>query len=457
MKKIINKIKKKIFIFNSLKNKKELFIPIKKNKINMYVCGPTLYKNIHLSNCRTFIFFDIIYRFFKHLKFKIKYIRNITDINHENLNLNFFYYMKLINNYKKNFKKILKKFNLLSPDLEPHITSNITEQIVNIEKIIKYNLAYKINGSIYFDINKYNKKKKKKYGFILNKKNINKQKNLKKKFFNEKKNFYDFSLWKNLIENKKNIKWYSEWSLGIPSWHIGCSTLSNKYLGDFLDIHGGGLDLKFPHHECEIVQSNIINNNKKNLAKYWIHTNMLTINSKKMSKSLKNFIYPEDLIKGKLKITKNEKINPFIIKLFFLQTHYRKKIKFSLKTIKNTYFNYKYILNFFKKIKNIKLHKISTFNINILCIKCYKSIIDDFNTPLLIKYLIKINKVIDKCLINEIKINKKDFKKLKKIMKIFIIDILGLKPKKNKKKNKNKKKLINKLLKFRNEIRKKKL
>ncbi|WGH25611.1 MAG: cysteine--tRNA ligase [Candidatus Shikimatogenerans bostrichidophilus] len=386
MKKIINKFKKKIYIYNTLKHKKEIFKPIKKNKIGMYVCGPTLYKKIHLGNCRTFIMFDIFFRYFKHLKYKIKYIRNITDINNNYIKnkkkINLFNYIKL---NKKNyifFKKNNKKLNLLSPNLEPKTTCHIIEQIDNINKILKKKKAYNIKGSIYFNINKFNKKNKK-YGFLINKIDIKKLKYNKSTY--KKKNFYDFALWK----KKNKIKWYSPWSYGLPGWHIGCTTMSTKYLGKYFDIHGGGLDLKFPHHECEIAQNNVINNN--NMAKYWIHVNMLNINNKKMSKSLNNFIY----------LDKFKKINPLIIKLYFLQTHYRKIINFSFKSLKKTSKIYYYLINYFNRIKKIKLYKKSNINIKKLYYNCYYAINDDFNIPLLIFNLIKINKIIDLCIIKK--------------------------------------------------------
>ncbi|WGH25674.1 MAG: cysteine--tRNA ligase [Candidatus Shikimatogenerans bostrichidophilus] len=465
MKKIIYNAKNQIFIYNSINRKKEKFIPIKNNYINMYVCGPTLYNYIHLGNCRTFIFFDIVYRYFKHLNFNVKYVRNITDINinnnninDKNLNFQYFNYITIIQKYFLNFNKILKILNILSPNIEPKTTCHIIEQIENIKKIVKLNLAYKYNGSIYFDIEKYNKKNGN-YGKILNNINIKNEFIIKNKFLNEKKNFFDFVIWK---KNKNNniIKWNSPWGEGIPGWHMGCTTLSNKFLGNYFDIHGGGSDLKFPHHECEISQSNVINNNNNNLAKYWLHTNMLTINNKKMSKSLNNFILPYDIINGKLKITNYKKINPIIIRLYIIQTHYRKVINLSKKSIENAKKNYISLLNFFKKVKKVKTKKKSSIDVNILCNECYNSLNDDFNIPLLIYNLFKINNFIDKCINKELQITFKDLEKLKKIMKIFIIDILGLKIIKKKKKLFKKKKiyfLIKSLLKIRNKMKKKKM
>ncbi|MDH3004627.1 MAG: cysteine--tRNA ligase [Candidatus Shikimatogenerans sp. JK-2022] len=463
MKEIINKYKNKIFLFNSLKNKKELFIPINNNNINMYICGPTLYKNIHLGNCRTFIFFDILYRYFKHLNFKIKYIRNLTDINNNlqiNLNNNYNYYNYLYNikiNYLK-YNKILNIFNLILPNIEPRSTNYILEQINYIKYIIKLKYGYIKNGSVYFDINKYNKFLGY-YGKILNNINIKNNKKLKNKFSIYKKKIFDFVLWK---KNKNNIiKWSSPWSKGVPGWHIGCTTMSNKLLGDYFDIHGGGIDLKFPHHESEIILSNFINNNTNNLAKYWLHTNILTIKNKKMSKSLNNLILPYDIIKGKFKITNNNNINPFILKLYLIQTHYRKKISFSYKYLKTTTINYLNLLKIFKIIKLIKPKKNTSSSINIkqLYNECYTSINDDFNIPLLLSKFFYIKKILLKCLNNKLQITNKDLNYLKKLIKFFIIDILGLKIIKNKKKtNTNKtKKIIKNILKIREEMRKDKL
>ncbi|WGH27068.1 MAG: cysteine--tRNA ligase [Candidatus Shikimatogenerans bostrichidophilus] len=457
MKYIKKNAKKNIFIYNSLTKKKELFLPIINNKINMYVCGPTMYNSIHLGNCRTFIFFDILYRYFKHLKFNVKYIRNITDINHLEFN-NKFNSIELIQKNLLNFYNILKILNLLSPNIEPRSSSHIIEQIENIKKIINKNIAYIKNGSIYFNIKKYNKIYGN-YGNILNNININNEFIINKKFINEKKNFYDFVLWKNINNNKNNImKWISPWGIGYPGWHIGCTTMSNKYLGNYFDIHGGGIDLKFPHHECEISQSNVINNNLYNLSKYWIHTNMLTINNKKMSKSLNNFITINDIIKGKLKFTNYNKIDPMFIKLYIIQTHYRNIINISKKNLFNTIKKYKNLLNFFNNIKKVKIKNKTSISININDIynNCYNSINDDFNIPLLIYNLFKINNIINKCINNDLQISLIDLKKIYYIMKIFIIDILGLKIKK-KKKNKKLKLILKKINNLRNEMRIKKL
>ncbi|WOX79351.1 cysteine--tRNA ligase [Candidatus Shikimatogenerans bostrichidophilus] len=453
MKTIKNYAKKNILIYNSLTNKKEKFIPIEYNKIGMYVCGPTIYNYIHLGNCRTFIFFDMLYRYFKHLNFKVKYIRNITDITHLELKLNCVNnQMEIIQKYLLNFYFILKKFNILSPNIEPRSTGHIIEQIINIKKILNKKFAYINKGSIYFDINYYNKIFGN-YGNILNNIDLNKEVNLNNKFIEEKKNYYDFAIWK---KSNYGMNWESPWGKGKPGWHIGCSTMSNKYLGNYFDIHGGGIDLKFPHHECEITQSNIINNNNYNLAKYWIHTNMLTINNKKMSKSLNNFIIPNDIINGKLNITNYKKINPIIIRLYFLQTHYRKIINISNKSLINTEKNYKILLNILKKIKKIKpkLKTSSNININNIYKIFYLSINDDFNIPLLIYNLFKINNIIDKCINKELNINFNDINKLYNLIKIFLIDILGLKFKKKRKINF--KKIINKIYEIRNEMRKKK-
>ncbi|MDH3003805.1 MAG: cysteine--tRNA ligase [Candidatus Shikimatogenerans sp. JK-2022] len=429
MKKIKKNAKKKIYIYNSLKKKKVLFTPIKNNNINIYICGPTIYNKIHLGNCRTFIFFDLLFRYFKHLKFKIKYIRNITDINHYKLNNknNIYSIDKYMQKNLLNYYNTLKKLNLLNPDIEPKSTSNIIEQIDNIKIIIKKKLAYMKNGNIYFDIKKYNKKYNN-YGYLLNNININNELIINNKYNKEKKNFYDFALW--IKHHKTNIiKWNSPWGLGYPGWHLGCSTISNKYLGNYFDIHGGGMDLKFPHHECEIIQCNIINNNNYNLAKYWIHTNMLNINNKKMSKSLNNSIILNDIIKGKLNLTNFKKIKPIYIRLYLLQTHYRKIINITKNSILNSINNYNNLIKFFKNIKKVKVKKKTSkyININNLYEKCYLSINNDFNIPLLLYYLFKINNIINKCINNELQITLIDLKKIYNIMKIFIFDILGLK------------------------------
>ena len=291
-------------IYNSISREKETFNTVTKDHVGMYVCGPTVYSNVHLGNLRTFTSFDVIYRYLKHIGFKVRYVRNITDVGHlendedigedriskkariENLEP-----MEVVQKYTNDFHDTVRKFNLLPPNIEPTATGHISDQIKLIEKIIDKGMAYVVNGSVYFDVFEYSNSNN--YG-MLSKRNledlIHNTRSLDGQ--SDKKNPQDFALWKK-AEPKHIMKWNSPWGEGFPGWHIECTAMSNKYLGDIFDIHGGGIDLKFPHHECEIAQSNVCFGT--NAANYWVHANMLTLNGQKMSKSTDNNILPEEI------------------------------------------------------------------------------------------------------------------------------------------------------------------
>ena len=426
-------LSKPIIIYNSLSGKKEEFKPLKKNNLGLYVCGPTVYSNIHLGNCRTFISFDIIYRYFLHKGYKVRYVRNITDVGHledngedriskkakvENLEP-----MEVANKYTNDFRDTLKEFNLLPPNIEPVASGHIIEQIETIKKIIDKGFAYESNGSIYFNLEEFRKKHK--YGklsgreideLISNTRSLTKQE--------DKKNPYDFALWKK-ADSKHLMKWNSPWGYGFPGWHLECTTMSHKYLGEKFDIHGGGIDLKFPHHECEIAQSDALANIDS--INYWIHTNMLTLNNKKMSKSTGNNILPKELISGKNKLFKNG-YSPNVIRFFFLQAHYRNVLDLSENALKASEKGYNKIVEAAEKLKKLKENNSSEsdFDIQNWIDNCYKCMNDDFNTPKLIAELFTIIKLINRVYDKKDSINSKNIKILNNIFPVFINDILGL-------------------------------
>lgn len=463
-------IKKKIKIYNSLTKKKEIFIPNNPNYISMYVCGPTVYDYIHLGNCRTFIFFDIIYRYFKHLGYKIRYVRNITDVGHlendfdnnsqdkiikksyiENIEP-----MEIIQKYFLNFHKILYLFNTLSPNIEPTATGHIIEQIELIKKIIKNKYAYEMNGSVYFNIKLYNTYYK--YGIISGNKIYNLIKIKKSLKEQEKINIQDFALWKK-ANNTHIMNWKSPWGIGFPGWHTECVAMSLKYLGNNFDIHGGGIDLKFPHHDCELAQSYAIYG--KPLANYWVHTNILTLNNKKMSKSTGNLLLPIDIFNGKNEVLLNRGFHPIIVKFSLLKSHYRSILNFSQESLLSAEKNYFYLLHAINDLNQNKIKNNSYSDLNIIKWqeKCYDAINDDFNTPLLISYLLYGAKYINLLKINKNNLSYIDLNILKKTMNIFFFDILGLKDIKNNiyefNENKNmNKSLLNIILFIRNKIRK---
>ena len=393
-----------LYIYNSLTSSKEKFKPLRKNSVGMYVCGPTVYSDVHLGNCRTFISFDIIFRYLQHIGYNVRYVRNITDVGHledtgedkisKKAKIEQLEPMEIAQKYSNSFKDVLKKFNVLNPSIEPVASGHITEQISIIEDLLEKNLAYVSNGSVYFDISKYNEIDS--YGKLSgrdldkiksNLRNLNSQ--------DDKINEFDFALWKKADKNHL-MKWNSPWSTGFPGWHLECTAMSNKYLGDEFDIHGGGIDLKFPHHDCEIAQA--VGYTGKQPAKFWIHTNMLTLNSKKMSKSLDNNILPDELFSGKNDIFSNS-YDPNIVRFFFLQAHYRNELDISEDAIQSSEKGFNRLVEMIDRLNNLKVSKTNNDeflnSIKDFEKKCYSCLDDDFNTPMLIAEIFNSSKLIN--------------------------------------------------------------
>ena len=394
---------KDLYIYNSLTSSKEKFKPLRNNNVGMYVCGPTVYSDVHLGNCRTFISFDIIFRYLTHLGYNVRYVRNITDVGHledsgedkisKKAQVEKLEPMEIAQKYTNGFRDVLKKFNVLNPSIEPVASGHITEQISIIDDLISKNLAYESNGSVYFDISKYNEIDS--YG-KLSGRDLKKIKSNSRDLVNQgdKRNEFDFALWKK-AENNHLMKWKSPWSHGFPGWHLECTAMSNKYLGDEFDIHGGGIDLKFPHHDCEIAQA--VGFTGKQPAKFWIHTNMLTLNSKKMSKSLGNNILPNELFSGENKVF-SKAYDPNTIRFFFLQAHYRNELDISESAIQASEKGLKRIIEMLDRLNNIEASKnnsdklfdqIKNWEKN-----CFDCLNDDFNTPMLIAEIFNASKLI---------------------------------------------------------------
>ena len=398
----------------------------------MYVCGPTVYNTVHLGNCRTFVSFDLIFRYLKHLGYKVRYVRNITDVGHleddtqedkisKRAALEKLEPMEIVQKYTNDFRNTLQKFNLLNPNIEPTATGHIIEQIEMIEKIINNGFAYVKNGSVYFDIKEFNKKYK--YGKLSNRNLddlINESRQLKG--FDEKRNPQDFALWKKA--GKKHImKWNSPWGYGFPGWHIECSAMGHKYLGKQFDIHGGGIDLKFPHHDCEIAQSESVYGN--NPANYWIHTNMLTLNGKKMSKSLGNSVFPNEIFYGSNKAF-SKKFSPMTLKFFMYQAHYRNTLDISNDALLAAEKGFQKIKNLNEEISTIYESKKNDFNASAWVNECYEALNDDFNSPKLIAKLFDLHKTVSEIKNKTKSIDSKNKKILLKFYKIFYAEILGL-------------------------------
>lgn len=423
---------KDLHIYNSISNSKEKFKSIEKGSIGMYVCGPTVYSDVHLGNCRTFISFDVIYRYFIHLGYKVRYVRNITDVGHleeggedrisKKARLENIEPMEVAQKYTNDFKNTLNKFNALDPSIEPIASGHIIEQISIIQDLIDKNVAYLSNGSVYFDIEEYDKLND--YG-ILSGRDLENLKSNSRTLDNQedKKNEFDFALWKK-ADNNHLMKWKSPWSEGFPGWHLECTAMSKKYLGDYFDIHGGGMDLKFPHHDCEIAQSKA--HTGKDPAKYWVHANMLTLNNKKMSKSTGNNILPVELITGKNNIF-SKPFDSNVIRFFFLQAHYRNVLDISDSSLIASEKGYNRLLEIIKRVKegvvSSEKNDILFDTIKEWENKCYACLNDDFNSPMLIAELFNSTKFIND---SDIKISNRERDYFLNLMNTFLNKILGI-------------------------------
>lgn len=422
-------------LHNSLTGQKETFEPINQDNVGMYVCGPTVYSNVHLGNVRTFMSFDMIYRYLKFLGYKVRYVRNITDAGHltddgnvendrfvKQSKLEKLEPMEIVQKYTVDFHKVLEKFNLLPPTIEPTATGHILEQIALAKKLIDLGFAYEVNGSVYFDVEAYNKKGLD-YGELSNRnieELINNTRDLDGQ--GEKKNPVDFALWKN-ASPAHIMRWASPWGDGFPGWHLECTVMSTKYLGDYFDIHGGGMDLKFPHHECEIAQAKGSNGHEP--VKYWMHANMLTMNGQRMSKSTGNYILPMQLVNGENDFFEKP-FHPAVVRFCFLQAHYRSVLDISNDAMLASEKGYNRLVEALKTLETITPKKTSTVNIDELEAKLYTAMDDDFNTPILIAHLFDAVKMINSIKDSFENITVEDLERLKAIMNGFVHDVLGL-------------------------------
>ncbi|HCE55418.1 MAG TPA: cysteine--tRNA ligase [Lutibacter sp.] len=426
----INQLK----IYNSLSKSKEIFKPIIEGNVGMYVCGPTVYSNVHLGNVRTFMSFDLVFRYLKQLGYKVRYVRNITDAGHlendadegedriaKKARIEKIEPMEVVQRYTVDFHETLQKINNLPPSIEPTATGHIVEQIEIIKDILAKGMAYEINGSVYFDVLKYNETEH--YG-ILSGRNIEESVHNTRELDgqSEKKNPQDFALWKR-AEEKHIMRWPSPWGEGFPGWHLECTAMSTKYLGETFDIHGGGMDLKFPHHECEIAQSKV--KNKVNPVNYWMHANMLILNGQKMAKSTGNYILPNEIFTGENKIL-SKAFSPSATRFFMMQAHYRSVLDFSNDALEAAEKGYMKLMEALNNLENIEAGKVSSINIGEWKQRCYEAMNDDFNSPVLIANLFEAVKYVNLLLEKKESIAEADFETLKNTMNIFVYDVLGL-------------------------------
>ncbi len=432
-----------ISLVNSLSRKKEIFKPHVEGYVGMYVCGPTVYSDVHLGNVRTFTSFDLIYRYLKFLDYKVRYVRNITDVGHllndddsgedkiakkaklENLEP-----MEIVQKYTNGFHQVMDLFNTIPPSIEPTATAHLIEQIEMVQKILKDGYAYEANGSVYFDVEKYDKDFK--YG-NLSGRNIEDMMSNTRELDgqDEKRNPLDFAIWKKAEENHI-MRWNSPWGEGFPGWHLECSVMSNKYLGEQFDIHGGGMDLKFPHHECEIAQNRI--SFGKDTIKYWMHTNMLTVNGKKMSKSDGNGFTPEELMTGNHPLL-DQGFSPMTIRFFMLQAHYASTLDFSNEALRAAEKGYKKLMKSLKILESLEYRSSGNLNdsldkeIQNTSEMCYKNMSDDFNSAKTLASLFELSSKVNAFNDNPKSletISEATFNFLKETYIGFVKDVLGL-------------------------------
>lgn len=440
---------KELYLYNSLSRTKELFEPISENAVGLYVCGPTVYSDVHLGNCRTFTSFDIIYRYLLHLGYKVRYVRNITDVGHlendgdegeedkiaKKARVEQLEPMEIVQRYTNGFHNIMLQLNNLPPSIEPSATGHIVEQIEMVKQILKNGYAYERNGSVYFKTVAFAEKHEE-YGQLSGKKLEDLQTETRSlKHQSEKEHPADFAIW--MKADKHHImRWPSPWSEGFPGWHLECSVMSTKYLGEKFDIHGGGMDLQFPHHENEIAQN--IGCCGTAPANYWIHTNMLTFEGTKMSKSLGNSILPRELFSGEHHLI-SQAYSPMVLRFFFLRSHYRSVCDFSNSALLAAEKGYQRIMAAHKTLQKMTYIGKERPNdedkaINALLDEAYLRMNDDFNTPRVLATLFELVTKINSFKNGQLKlknIKKATLERLQKTFKAFVEDIFGLQEEQN--------------------------
>jgi len=425
-----------LFVYNTLSRKKEEFKPINPPHVGMYVCGPTVYSDVHLGNCRTYISFDLIFRYLTQIGYKVRYVRNITDAGHlegdagdegedkisKKAKIAQLEPMEIVQKYATGFHEVMQIFNVLPPSIEPTATGHIIEQIELVKEMLASGFAYEVNGSVYFDVEKYNQTQD--YG-ILNGRNLDDMLNNTRTLGgqDEKRGKLDFALW---IKAKPEhlMKWPSPWSVGFPGWHLECSAMSHKYLGDQFDIHGGGIDLMPTHHTNEIAQNVACFN--KNPANYWIHTNMLTVNGQKMSKSLGNSFLPHELFTGEHSILERG-YSPMTVRFFMLQAHYRSTLDFGNEAMEASDKGFKRLMAAVGLLAGLKASNSTEIEIAPLVQRCYAAMNDDFNSPVLIAELFEAVRIINSVNDGKLKIDTNNLQHLQNMMRLFVFEVLGLK------------------------------
>lgn len=427
-------MEQKLFIYNTLDRRKEEFVPINPPYAGMYVCGPTVYGDAHLGHARPAITFDLLFRYLKHIGYKVRYVRNITDVGHlendadegedkiaKKARLEQLEPMEVVQFYLNRYHKAMEALNVLPPSIEPHASGHIIEQIEYIKKILEHGYAYVSEGSVYFDVEKYNKDHH--YG-KLSGRNIEELLGTTRALDgqSEKRNTFDFALWKK-ASPEHIMRWPSPWSDGFPGWHLECSTMGTKYLGETFDIHGGGMDLLFPHHECEIAQSVAAQGHES--VHYWMHNNMITINGQKMGKSLGNFITLEQFFTGDHPLL-TQAYSPMTIRFFILQAQYRSTLDFGNDALQAAEKAWQRLAEGWRNLSKIEPSTETTVGVKGLREKCYEAMNDDLNTPIVISHLFDGVRAINTILSGNATITAADFDDLRDTFSTFLFDILGL-------------------------------
>ena len=427
-------MEQQLSIYNTLTRKKEVFKPLHLPSVGLYVCGPTVYGDPHLGHARPAITFDILFRYLTHIGYKVRYVRNITDVGHlvndadegedkiakkaklENLEP-----MEVVQYYLNRYHKSMEKLNVLPPSIEPHASGHIIEQIQLVKDILDKGYAYESEGSVYFDVEKYNKDYN--YG-KLSGRNIEDMLNTTRELDgqNEKRNSVDFALWKK-ASPEHIMRWPSPWSDGFPGWHLECTAMGKKYLGEHFDIHGGGMDLIFPHHECEIAQS--VASTGHECVKYWMHNNMITVNGQKMGKSLGNFINLEEFFLGTHSLL-TQSYAPMTIRFFILQAHYRSTVDFSNEALQASEKGLARLMEAYNNMERLEAKPNSTVNTKELESKCFEAMNDDLNTPIVISHLFEAARIINSSLGGQMDLSAENIQDLKALFQLFLFDLLGM-------------------------------
>lgn len=422
-------------IYNTLTRKKEQFVPLHEPHVGMYVCGPTVYGDPHLGHARPAITFDLLFRYLKHLGYKVRYVRNITDVGHlehdadegedkieKKARLEQLEPMEVAQYYTNRYHRAMDALNVLPPSIEPHASGHIIEQIDLVKHILDNGFAYVSEGSVYFDVEKYNKVHN--YG-ELSGRNIEDMLKTTRELDGqeEKHNTIDFALWKK-AQPEHIMRWPSPWSDGFPGWHCECTAMGKKYLGDHFDIHGGGMDLIFPHHECEIAQA--VASQGSEMVHYWVHNNMITIDGQKMGKSLGNFITLEEFFTGNHKLLA-QAYSPMTIRFFILQAHYRSTVDFSNDALLAAEKGLGRLMDGYAHLQKLVPAETSTVELGELRRKCYEAMNDDLNSPIVIAHLFDAARNINLVHDGKATISAADLKELKETFDTFLFDILGMK------------------------------